>query len=153
MKTDLHTAYDALRHYLVSLVYRFNHVLENAPENFATFEAGEGVREPIRIVRHLTVVIRFSHDQFEEIGAGKLEPLSWEDEKMRFLEAVKAFDVALKNGVSMRETDLNMSLEQVWQGPLVDAMTHIGQLATLRRLAGSPIKSRRYWQLEMPPVE
>jgi hypothetical protein len=32
----------------------------------------------------------------------------------------------------------------MFQGPLADALTHVGQLATLRRIAGAPVRGENY---------
>ncbi len=39
-----------------------------------------------------------------------------------------------------------MQAENLWQGPLADVMTHVGQLAILRRLAGSALEGMNYWK-------
>jgi hypothetical protein len=41
--------------------------------------------------------------------------------------------------------------EQLLQGPLADAMTHIGQLAILRRLASSPIPKESFDEAVIRP--
>jgi len=150
MNSKLRTVQDVLRHYLVSLAYRFRHVTAGAPEGFGDFEAGAGVRTPRRLVRHMTVLITFVHRQFEDLGTERLEPLDWPEEVERFLAAVAAFDLVLARELPLRNPEL--TLEQLWQGQLIDAMTHIGQLASLRRLAGAPIDPVRYWRVEMPAL-
>lgn len=145
----LATTHDALRLYLVSLLYRFEHVVGDAPTTFAAFDAGEGVRAPQQIVRHLTGLIHFAHQNLGGPAAERPEPLDWQGERRRFVQSVQAFDAALAAGA---EASGDITLAQMWQGPIVDAMTHIGQLATLRRLAGSPVTSVPYWRVDMPPV-
>ena len=39
--------------------------------------------------------------------------------------------------------------ERLLQGPFADALTHVGQLAMLRRLAGSPVKGENYFKAEV----
>ena len=143
------TTVDMLRHYLAALAYRFEHVTENAPAGFGDFSAGAEVRSPGQTVRHMTGLVRFAHAQFEEVALAKLEPLSWDEERARFLEGLRALDRAFVQGL---EPIGEVSLGQLWQGPLTDAATHVGQLATLRRLAGSPVAPVRYWQVDMPPL-
>jgi hypothetical protein len=41
------------------------------------------------------------------------------------------------------------SIERLFQGPVADALTHVGQLAMLRRLAGCPIKGENYFRAEI----
>jgi hypothetical protein len=45
----------------------------------------------------------------------------------------------LDNGIPLSTTE-----ERLLQGPFADAMTHAGQLAMLRRLAGSPIRPENF---------
>jgi hypothetical protein len=42
-------------------------------------------------------------------------------------------------------------LEKLFQGPIADALTHVGQLAILRRLARAPVKSENYYAAEIVP--
>ncbi|MGC2828309.1 MAG: hypothetical protein WB994_01585, partial [Candidatus Acidiferrum sp.] len=41
------------------------------------------------------------------------------------------------------------SAEGLFQGPIADALTHIGQIAMLRRLAGCPIRGENYFKAEI----
>ena len=141
------TTEETLRRHLAALAYRFEHVSAGAPEGFGDFSAGAEVRTPRELVRHLTGLVRFAHAQFEEVASDKLEPLSWDQERSRFLDSLRALD---RGFAHTSEPTGEVGLEQLWQGPLSDAMTHVGQLAMLRRLAGSPVERVRYWQVEMP---
>ena len=141
------TTTELLRRYLAALAYRFEHVTGNAPTGFGDFAAGGEVRSPGHIVRHMTGLVRFAHAQFEEVETVKLEPLPWAEERARFLDSLRALDRACAHGL---EPTGEVRLEQLWQGPLSDAMTHVGQLATLRRLAGTPVEGVRYWQVATP---
>jgi hypothetical protein len=40
-------------------------------------------------------------------------------------------------------------LEKLFQGPVADALTHVGQIAILRRLAGEPVKAENYYKAEV----
>lgn len=149
MTASLISTHDAIRHALISLLFRFEHVSADAPAGFASFDAGAGVREPQQIVRHLTGLIRFAHENLGGPGYDRPEALDWAAERRRFIEAVKALDADLAAGA---EASGDISLAQMWQGPIIDAMTHIGQLATLRRLAGAPVGPSSYWRVAMSPV-
>jgi hypothetical protein len=37
------------------------------------------------------------------------------------------------------------------QGPIADALTHVGQIAMLRRLAGCPIPGENYFAADIAP--
>jgi len=47
----------------------------------------------------------------------------------------------IEAGAELRE---GMTVERLLQGPLSDAMTHAGQLAMLRRLAGAPVPPENF---------
>ncbi len=141
------TAQDALRHLVASLAFRFEHVTEGAPEDFGDFTAGAEVRTPCDIVRHMSGLVGLVHEQFVAFQRERLEPLPWEEERARFLEALALVDADFAKG-ELRE-DATLSLGRILQGPLTDVATHIGQLATLRRLAGSPVTKVSYIAAEM----
>jgi hypothetical protein len=71
-------------------------------------------------------------------------PLPWEKEGERFFAALKKFDEFLAS-----EQPLQAPIERLFQGPIADALTHVGQLAMLRRLAVCPIKGENYFVAEI----
>lgn len=143
------TAEALLRAYLVTLAFRFRHVTEGAPETFGGFEAGAGVRTPSAVVLHMTALLGWVRDQYEPGTQQRLEPLPFAAECERFHQAVAELDRIVAAGMTP-VGDLDFG--QLWRGPLSDVMTHVGQLATLRRLAGAPIQRIGYPHVEMPPV-
>jgi hypothetical protein len=62
----------------------------------------------------------------------------------RFFAALKTFDDYLASG-----QPLHADPEALFQGPLADSLTHIGQLAMLRRIAGCRMKSENYYRAEI----
>jgi hypothetical protein len=66
-------------------------------------------------------------------------PLPWEQEVQRFHVALQKFDDYLDS-----DRPLAASPEVLFQGPIADALTHVGQLAMLRRLAGSKMKTENF---------
>ena len=141
------TVQDTLRHLVASLTFRFQHVTEDAPSSFGDFVAGAEVRTPRDIVKHMTGLVGLVHEQFVAFERERLEPLPWAEEKVRFLDALALVDADFAGG-TLRE-DAALGLERILQGPLTDVATHIGQLATLRRLAGSPVVRVSYIAAEM----
>jgi hypothetical protein len=129
-----------LRHFLGALAYRTQKALRGAPARFGEFRAGTNVRTPHELVWHMTGVIGYARTM---LHGGDFEPLrlaTFEDEIARFhamLEVLR--DDFADPGLAARITD-----EQFLQGPLSDAMTHAGQLALLRRLAGDPVPSENF---------
>ena len=150
MSASLISTHDAIRHALVSLLFRFEHVSADVPAGFASFDAGAGVREPQEIVGHLTGLIRFAHENLGGPGYQRPEALDWAGERRRFIEAVKVLDADLAAGA---EASGDISLAQMWRGPIIDAITHIGQLATLRRLAGAPVGPIGPWRPLVGPTQ
>lgn len=133
---------------LVSLAFRFRHATDGAPEGFGAFEAGSGVRTPADIVRHMTGLLRWVHEQLDPQVSRVLDPPAGFDEECeRFLATLRSLDVALVAGATEQG---DLPFDRLWRGPLLDAATHVGQLATLRRLAGAPIDRVRYWKVDMP---
>lgn len=129
-----------LRHFLGALAYRTQKVLRNAPEDFALFDAGGGVRTPKELVRHMASVLGYARTFF--IG-GKYwpEPLETFDEEIRrFHQNLADLRSSLDDGTPLIDT----TEERMLQGPFSDAMTHAGQLAMLRRLHGEPIRSENF---------
>ena len=63
----------------------------------------------------------------------------WNAEVRRFFDGLSALDASLSSA------DLPAAAtEKLIQGPLADALTHVGQLALLRGMAGAPIRPESY---------
>ncbi len=136
---------DLLRHTLATLAYRAGKAVRNAPSGFADFHAGEGVRTPGQILAHIGDLF----DWALSIAKGKQawrdsKPLPWEKEVERFFAALKNFDDFLASNVPVEAPP-----EKLFQGPIADALTHVGQLAILRRLARAPVKGENYYAAEV----
>ena len=137
---------DTLRHTLATLAYRTRQVLKEVPAGYPDFAAGSGVRTPLEILRHMSTVMNYAVHCFRAQQRLELEALSWQQEKDRFETILKRFDHHLELGQEPREGSLRLLL----QGPICDAMTHVGQLSTLRRMAGQPVPGENFTQA---PVE
>jgi len=129
-----------LRHFLAALAYRTRKALRDAPSDFGSFGAGQGVRTPIQLVRHMTSVLGYGRTFFVG-GEYRADPLpSFEDEIDRFHKMLQDLADHLESGTALRET----TPERLLQGPFSDAMSHAGQLAMLRRLAGIPVAPENF---------
>ncbi len=129
-----------LQHFLAALAYRTQKALRGAPAHFADFRAGTHVRTPRELVWHMTGVIGYARTMLHggEYAPPRLDTFA--DEVERFHATLRALsDDFADPGLQARISD-----EQFLQGPLSDAMTHAGQLAMLRRLAGSPVASENF---------
>jgi hypothetical protein len=125
-----------LRHFLASLAYRTQKALRDAPPHFGSFVAAADVRAPSALVRHMTSVLGFARTFFVG-GSYRPEPLpSLADEVSRFHQMLSDLGRHLESGAPMLN---GMTTSRLLHGPFADAMTHAGQLAMLRRLAGSPV--------------
>lgn len=130
-----------LRHFLAAIAYRIQKALRGAPEDFGRFSAGNRVRTPTELVQHMASLMGYVRTLF--VGGSypiKPEPLAtFAAEVGRFHENLSAVGDLLSG-----ETPLSITTEQLLQGPFADVMTHVGQLAMLRRLAESPVAPENF---------
>jgi hypothetical protein len=129
-----------LRHFLGALAYRTQKALRDAPPNFGQFRAGHDVRTPAELMRHMTSVMGYARTYF--VG-GRYWPEPLPDlaaEVARFHDMLADVAAHLEGDSELR----GISPEQLLQGPFADAMTHAGQLAMLRRLAGAPVPPENF---------
>jgi hypothetical protein len=132
---------DFLRHTLATLAYRGGKVMRNAPEGFADFRAGEKTRTPLQIVAHLGDLLEWGTVLARgEKSWKEATPQSWDREVGRFFECLRRFDDLLAS-----DQPLGCSAERLFQGPIADAFTHVGQLAMLRGLAGERVRAENYF--------
>jgi hypothetical protein len=134
------TKREMLRHTVATLAYRGAKAVRGAPETFASFHASETTRTPAQILAHVGDLL----DWALSIAKGdetwnNSEPLPWDQEVARFHQALESFDNYLAS-----DAELSSTCERLFQGPIADALTHVGQLTMLRRLAGGPIKGENY---------
>jgi hypothetical protein len=134
---------ELLRHTLAALAYRAARALEGSPDSFAGFD-GAG-RKPEQILAHMGDLFDWALSMAEGNQRWhNSEPLPWAEEQQRFFAALKAFDVFLASAAP-----LQAPVERLFQGPVADALTHVGQLAMLRRLAGSPTCGENFYVAEI----
>src|SRR6195256_3814503 len=134
------TKREMLRHTVATLAYRGAKAVRGAPETFASFHASETTRSPAQILAHVGDLL----DWALSIAKGdetwnNSEPLLWDEEVARFHQALESFDNYLAS-----DAELSSTCERPFQGPIADALTHVGQLTMLRRIAGGPIKGENY---------
>ena len=134
-----------LRHTVATVAYRGGKALRGAPDRFATFHIGDKTRTPAQILAHMGDLF----DWALSIAQGKQAwhdsaPLPWDAEVDRFFAAIQKFDVYLASS-----EPLHGSAEGLFQGPVADALNHVGQIAMLRRLAGSPILGENYFKADI----
>jgi hypothetical protein len=133
---------ELLRHTVATVAYRGARALRGAPDAFASFKAGKTTRTPAEMVAHMGDL----YDWALSIAAGQVvwhnsAPLSWDEETARFFRALAAFDAFLAS-----DAPLAAPVEKILQGPVADSLTHVGQLALLRGLAGSSVRGESYFK-------
>lgn len=131
---------EMLRHTVATLAYRGAKAVRGSTDSFASFKASETTRTPVEILAHVGDLL----DWALSIAKGaetwnNAEPLPWDKEIERFHAALKSFDDYLAS-----DSELDASCERLFQGPIADALTHVGQIAMLRRIAGEPMKGENY---------
>jgi hypothetical protein len=136
---------ELLRHSLATLAYRGGKTVRDAPATFADFRAADGVRTPGEILAHIGDLL----DWALSIAQGKQawnnsKQLPWEKEVERFFAALQKFDDFLASGEALHAPE-----EKLFQGPIADALTHVGQIAILRRMASSAVKPENYFRAEI----
>jgi hypothetical protein len=130
---------ELLRHTLATLAYRGVKPLRDAPAAFADF--GGAGRTPAQILAHLGDLLDWALSMADGSRQWhESKPLSWNQESERFFAALKKFDDYLASAEA-----LQAPVEKLFQGPVADALTHVGQLAMLRRLAGAPTGGENFF--------
>jgi len=130
-----------LRHFLAAIAYRTQKALRGAPEHYPTFSAGNRVRTPVELIRHMTSLMGYVRTHFQGgTYPAKPDPLpSFKEEVDRFHSMLQAVGDLLAS-----DAPCSITTEQLLQGPFADTMTHVGQLAMLRRLADSPVAPENF---------
>ncbi|MEZ5416132.1 MAG: hypothetical protein R2708_02180 [Vicinamibacterales bacterium] len=129
-----------LRHTVATLAYRAGKVLRDVPAGFAEARASATSRSAVEILAHMVDLMGWG----ERLARGEYrwEPggfTDWDATVSRFFDALAALDRALADTGAAA-----FPAEVMFQGPIADALTHVGQLALLRGLAGQPVRPESY---------
>lgn len=136
---------DLLRHTVATIAYRGGKTLRGAPPEFASYRCNDTTRTPLEILAHINDLFDWTHHLMKGEQTWKeAVPQTWESETERFFAGLHRVDEALRIS-----RPLALSEERLFQGPLADALTHVGQLAMLRRMAGAPVKAENYAKAEI----
>jgi hypothetical protein len=136
---------ELLRHALATVAYRGGKTLRGAPADFGGFRIGPKSRTPGQILAHICDLF----DWAVHLCQGRhqwadSEPQSWRADVARFHRALGALDDVLASA-----DPLGVPPEGLLQGPIADALTHVGQIALLRRAAGAPVRGENYFKAEI----
>lgn len=129
-----------LRHTLATIAYRAAKVERYAPPGFGNFQLGKAARTPVQIVAHMADLfdwaLRMAQGNSDWVQS---KPQAWRKEVERFHASLLEFDRYLAS-----DAPLVVAAEELFQGPISDALTHIGQIAILRRQDNAPVRSEVY---------
>jgi hypothetical protein len=136
-----------LRHTLATLAYRGAKAIRNAPEGFDRYRASESSRTPVEILAHIGDLL----DWAVGLADGRHEwrdaaPRPWTQEIERFHAGLAVLDARLAD-----QAPLGFPAGRIFQGPIADALTHVGQISLLRRMAGAPVRGENYFKAEITP--
>jgi len=129
-----------LRQLAATLAYRAAKVLRDVPPGFGETTIGPATRRPVQIVAHMADLMAWGVSMAQggrEWKAGGSD--EWDCEVARFFDGLAALDVALA-----AEGPFAGKIDKIIQGPLTDALTHVGQLALLRGISGAPVRPESY---------
>jgi hypothetical protein len=134
-----------LRHTLATLAYRGSKTLRGAPDGFAGLKVSESTRTPLAILAHINDLLdwAFHMTQGKQIWSDST-PASWYGEVDRFFDSLRRLDEVLAS-----DHPLGFPPERLFQGPIADALTHVGQIGMLRRIAGSPVRGENYFKADI----
>jgi hypothetical protein len=143
--SDRDGARQMLRHTVATLAYRGGKAVSHAPASFAELRIGDRTRTPAHILAHIGDLLDWAlwlakgeHRWHEST------PLPWPQEVERFFAALERLDAYLAS-----DAPLGWPAERIFQGPIADALTHVGQLTMLRRLGGAPVRGENYARAEI----
>jgi hypothetical protein len=134
-----------LRHTIATLAYRGGKAVRGAPESFSSFRIGDPPKTPGEILAHIGDLLDWALTLCDGKQAWhNSAPRSWAEDSARFHDTLRRLDERVASGAPLSE-----SAGALFQGPIADALTHVGQLNMLRRLAGVPIKGENYHRAEI----
>jgi hypothetical protein len=129
-----------IRHTLATLAYRAEKVLRDVPEGFASTKTGAATRTPLQILTHMCDLMEWGERMSRGVRRWQHSPcVDWDEAHARFFAGLAALDAALADGAAN-----GAAQEAIFQGPIADALTHVGQLALLRGMAGAPVRPESY---------
>ncbi len=134
-----------LRHTVATLAYRAEKVLRDVPAGFPELRVSPSTRTPFQILVHLGDLMEWA----ERMARGErrwqhITCTDWAEARDRFFRCLAALDAALADAPTAGRSE-----EATFQGPVADALTHVGQLALLRGIAGAPVKPESYARAEI----
>ena len=138
------TASDILRHAVATLAYRGGKAIRDVPATFPDFHASETTRTPLQILAHIGDLLDWACVLARgEKTWNAAEPQSWDHEVERFFDGLQRLDQQLAS------QPIQCKPEKLFQGPIADALTHVGQINILRRIAGAAVRGENYFAADV----
>jgi hypothetical protein len=136
---------DMLRHALATLAYRGGKVVRGVPDRFGDFKTEAAIRTPSQVLAHVGDLLDWSLSLADGRHVWKdSAPAPWPEGVDRFFRALSSLDDRLAS-----EAPLGFTEKQLFQGPIADALTHVGQIAMLRRMFGAPVRGENYLKADI----
>ena len=136
---------EMLRHTVATVAYRGGKAIAGAPTEFAGFKSSTTTRTPLEILAHIGDLFDWALSMASGQQIWKdSSPLPWEEETKRFFDCLKRFDDYLAS-----EKEVHKPFEKLFQGPVADALTHVGQINLLRRMFDAPVRGENYFRAEI----
>jgi hypothetical protein len=143
--TESKTTREFLRHTVATLAYRGGKAIKDAPDSFGAFKTGETTRTPLEILAHIGDLLEWALTMAKGKPVWKAgAPRAWNEEVERFFDGLKNLDEYLAS-----DAPLGNPVEKLFQGPVADALQHVGQINLLRRLADAPVRGENYFRAEI----
>jgi len=145
MKDEVTSGREMIRHAVATMVYRGAKTFREAPPDFSSFRVKPESRTPVEIIAHMGDLFDWALSMARGQETWRTStPLEWDREVERFYASVKEFDDFLAS-----PSTVACPMERLLQGPILDATTHVGQLAMLRHIFGAPIKGENYFKADI----
>ena len=136
---------EMLRHTVATLAYRGGKAIKDAPEGFGEMRIGDATRTPLEILAHIGDLLDWALTMAQGATVwNDAKPSAWNEEVERFFKALETFDDFLAS-----EERLETTPEKLFQGPVADALTHVGQITMLRRIYNSPVRGENYFKAQI----
>ena len=135
---------EIILHLIKTIQFRLDYAVSQADEQYPALSLGHGVRTPMEILHHIQGLMYYA---IKICGGGVSqmpEPTDWFTEMENFKVSIGRLEDHIRN----HDID-TAAYMRITQGPLADALTHIGQLATLSRVNGQPLPKLNYSKVDM----
>jgi hypothetical protein len=139
------SAYAFVRHTLATLAYRAEKVIRDFPADAKERRFAPETRTSTEILSHLGDLMALAEGMARGQRIWEPAPITtWDDACNYFFEKLAAADAALA-----AEFPESARSEIIFQAPIADALTHVGQLAVLRGMAGAPIHPESFGRADI----